>query len=275
MGVNVYPGPTFRIQEFTSSGTWVCPAGVFSAEFLVVGGGGGGGSAGNEANASTVVCGAGGGGGGVVITTIPTTPGSSYTVTIGAGGAGNTSGTANAANGGTSEILLGATSLIKAFGGQGGRTQNGSTAYNLTNGEFAGKTGSINRNATQACAGGGGGGWVGGNLENDYAGTSGNGSTNSGIGIQQNSFGIYGYANLGCGGGGGLGHATTAPDTNSRSVNGGHGGNTSGADTAANGSNATANTGGGGGGGVAVGTTTKVGTGGNGADGLVRISYYG
>ena len=50
-------GPYTVIQTFTSSTTWVCPAGVTEVEYLVVAGGGSGGSGFGET-------GQGGGGGG-------------------------------------------------------------------------------------------------------------------------------------------------------------------------------------------------------------------
>jgi hypothetical protein len=71
------------IQTFTASGTWTCPTGVTEVEYLVVGAGGGGG------------CNGGGGGGAGAYRTatgFSVTAGTTYTVTVGAGGAtGNTS----------------------------------------------------------------------------------------------------------------------------------------------------------------------------------------
>jgi len=51
-------GKTIKTQVFTSSGSWVAPAGVASVEVLAVGGGGGSG----RVNASTGASGGGGGG---------------------------------------------------------------------------------------------------------------------------------------------------------------------------------------------------------------------
>jgi hypothetical protein len=58
------------------------PSGITSAEVLVVGGGGGG-----NRGVCNVNYGAGGGGGGVSLGTRSLTPGTSVTVTVGAGGA--------------------------------------------------------------------------------------------------------------------------------------------------------------------------------------------
>jgi hypothetical protein len=77
-------GPYVIIQTFTSSTTWVCPGGVTEVEYLVVAGGGGGGR---------TNCGAGGGAGGYRTNpSFAVTAGTSYTITVGAGGAGNTNG---------------------------------------------------------------------------------------------------------------------------------------------------------------------------------------
>ena len=76
------PSPT--ITQFTNVGstTWVAPATATSVNYLVVGGGAGGGGA-YDFSAG------GGGGAGLVLTgTKDVTPGQTYTVTVGAGGAG-------------------------------------------------------------------------------------------------------------------------------------------------------------------------------------------
>ena len=72
-------GPYTVIQTFTSSTTWICPAGVTEVEYLVVAGGGGGGS-----NSG----GGGGAGGFRTGTAAAVTTGTSYTITVGSGGAG-------------------------------------------------------------------------------------------------------------------------------------------------------------------------------------------
>lgn len=73
-------------ETFTSSQTWIPPAGVYWVEAVIVGGGGGGAQAG------------GGGGGGVQEIAVPVTPGVGVPVVVGAGGAGATS-TTNAGGG--------------------------------------------------------------------------------------------------------------------------------------------------------------------------------
>jgi len=71
LGINI-------IQTFTSSAEWVCPEGVSQVEYLVVAGGGG--SGGN-------IGGGGGAGGFRTGTGYSVTAGTTYTVTVGAGGA--------------------------------------------------------------------------------------------------------------------------------------------------------------------------------------------
>lgn len=113
----VYEGPSTSVpvgevgsQIWTTPGTynWTVPSGVTFVSIVCVGGGG----AGDEA------AGGGAGGGLAYANKVPVTPGQTYTVTVGAGGAtGN--GASAAANGGNSNIVIG-TFEIRASGGQGG-----------------------------------------------------------------------------------------------------------------------------------------------------------
>lgn len=99
------------IQTFTSSTTWVCPAGVTEVEYLVVAGGGGGGS----------VSGGGGGAGGFRTGTgLSVTAGTDYTITVGSGGNGATTRTVRGSNG-TNSIFSTITSAGGGGGGSGGR----------------------------------------------------------------------------------------------------------------------------------------------------------
>lgn len=97
-------------DSFVASGTWVAPAGVTSVTVEAWGGGGAGG--GNPTNTDG---GGGGGGGAYSKTTVAVTPGNSYTVTVGAGGLGG-AGTGGA--GGDSWFSTITTILAK--GGTGG-----------------------------------------------------------------------------------------------------------------------------------------------------------
>ena len=106
---SLWPVPGFRIiQQFTASGTWTAPTGVTQVEYLVVAGGGGGGMAG----------GGGGAGGLLTATGLSVTPGTSYTVTVGAGGTGGTSySNSRTATAGGNSVF----STITATGGGGDR----------------------------------------------------------------------------------------------------------------------------------------------------------
>lgn len=89
-------GMSHGIAQFTSSGTFTVPQGVTAVEVVLVGGGGGGGS-----GTGNGIYGSGGGAGQVFMKYISgLTPGSTVSVTVGAGGAGgtNTSGSAGGAS---------------------------------------------------------------------------------------------------------------------------------------------------------------------------------
>lgn len=108
----------------------------FSVQYLLVGGGGGGGGA-----AGVTFFSAGGGGGGQVLQgTIPKASGSSYTVNVGAGGAGSTNYTVASGLGGESQF-----GVVTAQGGGADATGD------------AGRL-SDSKPATAGFTGGGGGG---------------------------------------------------------------------------------------------------------------------
>ena len=100
---------------FASSGNWTCPAGVQKVLAVVIGGGGGG--EGNEARSGVGVrAGVSGGFGGYGVGILTVTPGTTYTVTVGAGGVGGAGGSnADGTAGGTSTF-----ETISATGGAGG-----------------------------------------------------------------------------------------------------------------------------------------------------------
>ena len=103
-------------QEYTSPGSyaWTCPAGVNQISVVCIGGGGGGGSNNYEA---------GGGGGLGWKNNISVNPGQVYSIVVGNGGSGNTSG---GTDGGDSYFNIPNVGLVKGEGGkgnnQGGRT---------------------------------------------------------------------------------------------------------------------------------------------------------
>ncbi|MFM9984311.1 MAG: T9SS type A sorting domain-containing protein [Flavobacteriales bacterium] len=216
-------------ETITTTGTWICPQGVTTITVECWAGGGAGGAAtGNPA--------AGGGGAGGAYaksTSISVVPGTSYTVTIGAGGIGNNTG--NGGAGGSS--WFNSTSTIFAVGGAGG---NGALSNNNTaNGATAANSGNVG-------------------TINFYGGNGGTGGGSAGA--------------QGGGGGEGAGSAIDGEDasgmTEGDSTNGGGNGAT-GSTNSANGASATET--GGGGAGARAGSGADR-TGGNGAAGRVVIT---
>ncbi|MFA7243644.1 MAG: glycine-rich domain-containing protein [Sulfuricellaceae bacterium] len=106
---------------FTSSTTWVVPAGVTRIRASALGGGGGG-TGGNSA----ATCSGGGGGGGLFLRgDLNVTPGEMLTITVGAGGAGGVGQYGGypagvGTPGGVSQIVQAGRVVIAAFGGFGG-----------------------------------------------------------------------------------------------------------------------------------------------------------
>lgn len=104
-------GSPSKTVIFFSSGSWLCPDGVTFITVYVIGGGGGGGGESSGGGGGTA-----GGSGGVGIGCIAVTPGSTYTITVGAGGAGGASSNTNGSAGGSSSFAT----VITATGGGGG-----------------------------------------------------------------------------------------------------------------------------------------------------------
>ena len=212
----------------------------YSVEYLVVAGGASGGRVD-----------AGGGGAGGLLTnygssTITFNPATVYTITIGAGGATQTSNGADG-NDGNDSVLSGSDiSTVTAFGGGGGGaggagvaggSGGGAGSYSGSGGAGTvgqGNNGGAGSASSPAYGGGGGGGAgaVGANGSGSAGGAGGDGLSNS----------ITGLATYYAGGGGGF--------ANDADINGGAGGNGGGGKggTSAVVGSGTANTGGGGGG---------------------------
>ena len=106
----------------TKNGTvdnqWTCPAGITSVKVECWGAGGGGGAATNVAGR----VGGGGGGGSYVTNTIAVVPGTTYTITVGAGGLtpSTSAVTCYGLSGGKSEFSGAGVTTITASGGTGG-----------------------------------------------------------------------------------------------------------------------------------------------------------
>ena len=199
----------------TGAGTWTCPTGVTSVDVQVWGAGGSGGGGGST-NAHG---GGGGGGGGYSAATVGVTPGVTYNLTVGAGGAQVANGS-NGNPGGNSTITLDGPTVVTANGGAGGLTGNGGTRAG-----GAGGTGSTSNggnggdgNAGDGAGGGGegacttgnGADGIGGNNGNVNEGFGGNSCDggNGGLGRQNNNGAGLAGQNIGGGGGGGTNGAT-------------------------------------------------------------------
>ena len=249
--ISVYGGTS---TSFSTVGTtsWTAPAGVTSIKYLVVAGGGGGGSATTGVN-----MGGGGGAGGLLQGTLAVTPGNSYTVTIGSGGAANTNGgdsvlgTITATGGG-----YGARNVVGSTAPSNGGSGGGASAYASNPGSgIAGQGFSGGTSAGSNTAAGGGG--------SSEVGASVSGGTVGGKGGDGTTLSISGSSVTYAGGGGGGAYAGETGGA------GGSGGGGAGGSNAANGANATGY--GSGGGGAGQYGNTRIG--GSGSSGIVVISY--
>jgi hypothetical protein len=207
---------------YTTSGSWTCPQGVTSVQVEAIGGGAGGRS---SANTNGHVTGGGGGGAYSKRNSITVNPGTTYSFTVGAGGASDTAGLNTTATINGVTIIarggsLGQTSgTLFRTGGAGGTFNaltDGDSGYNGGNGGSGYGLGS----GTNRGSGGGGGGaagstgpgnngtdasntttpGTGGTSKANYGGAGGNGGNNSSGSNASTASGNYG------GGGGGAGH---------------------------------------------------------------------
>ena len=233
-----------------SSQTWTVPEGVRSIDVLCVGGGGGGAGAWvwrvTDQGSPYPDCESGGGGaGGQVVTKtgISVTPGTKYTATIGAGGAGgnyvyttssSSSGTQEAGKrGGTTSLG----SLCSAEGGPGASNRVGaeeeghaSGGTGARNSSDYGENGTAGTNAWGTVYGGGGGGGNyryhdsdGSEYGKNGAGGSGGGGAGGYMTDSGNTAPVAGTANTGGGGGGGWINAGTSDGSGSAGASGGSG----------------------------------------------------
>ena len=253
---------TFKRTVLTAQGGWRVPAGVSSAETLIVGGGGGGGY-----NTG----GGGGGGGAEYISSMALTAGLTMAVVVGQGGQGSTTSSSDGENGTPSQL---GTTVVGGGGGGASWTSSGANGTDAPTGSPAftqngsgggasntngvGGTGATDGGDGASNAGGGGGG-AGQDGSDATSSTSGGGG---GFGIASSS--LTGSLNqYGSGGGGGSWN-----NAGSRAAGGsgaGDGGTTNNAAT-----HGTHHRGGGGGGGGS-GSTVK--DGGNGGSGIVIVRF--
>jgi hypothetical protein len=214
------------IETFTASG-WkkiVPQAYDYLVAYLIVAGGGGGASA----NYGGSAAGGGGGGGYLAASNVTFTPGTVYTVTVGAGGSRGVQGSNSSISGFTVAI--------------GGGLANGGSGGSGGGGSGAGTSGQGNNGGSNTQYGGGGGGGAAAVGTDSPGGAS---PALGGAGGAGSSSSITGSAVTRAGGGGGGGGSTAS---------GGAGGGGAGGNTGGGGSTGTVNTGGGGGGGFPSGT---------------------
>lgn len=93
MASTVFPAPSASVatgsQTFNSSSTWTAPSGVTKVNYILAAGGGGGGASANATtNGNYNFCAGGGAGGEVARGSMTVVPGTTYAITVGAGGAG-------------------------------------------------------------------------------------------------------------------------------------------------------------------------------------------
>ena len=191
MSVTVFPAPSsggsggkYYTDVIKSTQSWTCPAGVTSVEVLLVGGGGSGSFASYNQTA--------GGSGSVLYSQLTVTPGVSYTVTIGAGGAGS-----SATDGGNDGNTSSFGALLSCPGGNQGSIYgtNPGKGLGASAGSYGGQTGFQGFGSS-------GGGKAPGAIGNQ--GTTGGNGAGNGF-----NFVTAGAANSGAGGGTGNTSATS------------------------------------------------------------------
>jgi hypothetical protein len=244
----------------------------YSVQYLVIAGGGSGGTAddggggGGAGGYRCSVTGESSGGGGSAESPLTVIPGTSYTVTIGAGGVGvlGSPGTgtgndgSNSVFGSITSVAGGGAGGISTAGRAGGSGGGGGQRSSLAGGAGTsgqGYAGGIATTSAGGDAGGGGGG--AGSVGQAAPSSSAGGNGGSGV-----SSSINGSATTRAGGGGGGGLSSSG------SASGGGGAGA--ASTSSGGSNGTANTGGGGG-----GSNNHSALSGSGGSGLVIVRYLG
>lgn len=273
--------------------TWAVTSPTISVDYLAVAGGGGGGARYNY-NFGALTAAGGGGAGGLLSGTATMNSGTTYTVTIGSGGAGgNKLSPVNGTKGANTAISGTGLSTILCYGGGYGGGDNGQDANAGGNGGSGGAVGDAslynggratgkgvypgssyiseprqgydggpeNSSSGGGGPGGGGAGGAGNAQPAGYTGVGGAG----GVGLQSS---ITGTAIYYAGGGGG------GSRNNTGGAGGSGGGGAGGGNTPGTGSAGTANTGGGGGAGASSQNGTETGNDGfAGGSGVVILRY--
>ena len=202
---------------YTTAGTytWQCPLDVTSVLVSAIGGGGGGGGVGTPSTGSG---GGGAGGGAVYNTALAVTPGTTYTIVVGAGGtAGGTGGTGGSTTfGGSLFVAGGGGGGGIGTGGAGGTAGTAGSNTPGTGGTgWTGGAGAAGIGTTTTGSAGGGGAGTGGSGSAGSGATGGGGGTNSygALGFAGSAGGNYGAMGTAYGGGGGGVRRTTSGTT--------------------------------------------------------------
>lgn len=193
-----FKGAIAQTQTFTSSGTFTVPAGVTTVQVEAWGGGGAGGGVASGFLPPNRAGGGGGGGAYLKNTSVTVIPGSTVTITVGAGGTGVNGADGN--NGGASSFG----GLVTVSGGNGGKHGSNSPANGAAGtGSFGTRNGGNGAAASGGNSGGGGGG----------AGTTGNGGNASGM--------TGGTGGAGGGGNGANGRSSNGDGADASALSGG------------------------------------------------------
>ena len=278
-------------EQWTTPGTysWTCPDDVTSVCAVAIGGGGGGGGTATGANAAGGIGGTGGGLG--YKNNISVTPGQSYTVVVGAGGASN-GGVGQDGGDGQDSYFIDATT-VKGGAGRGGTGADG--GYQSAGGDFVGDNQNVGNSSNyngrnggygelNVGFGGAGAAGYGGCGAGSGAGVTGASGGGSGKGASANGSGGVIYSSSGGGGTGIYGEGSTGSNGSNVTPPGRAGGGGSGGENGEEGTaeNYQGKDGGKYGGGGGVGSIQVFapgvwygGSGGDGGGGAVRIIWPG
>jgi hypothetical protein len=193
-----------------ASGTWTCPAGVFSALVECVGAGGGGGG-----GATLGRGGSGAGAGAYSSKVVAVVPGTIYTVSVGAGGVGGTYGTTPNSTPGGDTFFDTAANVMAKGGQQGIRSSStvplgGQASASVGTTKIDGGSGTISGTGSGTDGGAGGSAPSAGSIVGGVGGAGGTSGVNGGIGGAPGAGGGGGKGNNGGGAGGGTGGAGAA-----------------------------------------------------------------
>lgn len=199
------------VQEFTSSGTFVVPAGVYKIYVTACGGGGGGGGCLYDSDSAYIAYDGNGGDGAAAIKRHPfsVVPGQEIAITIGTGGkAGSNSSSSPTAGSAGGSTVIG--SLVTLAGGKGGGVKRAS--QKTTSNNIGGGIGGLGAYARRSY------------ISGDYS-TSTTSSEDGEYGIDNTK----GHSRGGGGGGGSLGVGGNGASSSAKATNAGHGGGGGGA----------------------------------------------